>query len=49
MVYSDSVPENAYNGVYQLLTEHPDVTGIVGLNEPSTVGAVNARKGLRAA
>lgn len=46
VVYSDSVPENAYNGVYQLLTEHPDVTGIVGLNEPSTVGAVNAARDL---
>lgn len=42
VIYSNSVPENAYSEVYSLLQEHPDVTGIVGLNEPSTVGAVNA-------
>ncbi|WP_042166159.1 substrate-binding domain-containing protein [Paenibacillus gorillae] len=37
--YSDGLVDKAYTITKQLLTEHPDLKGIVGLNEPSTVGA----------
>lgn len=46
VVYCDSVWQNAYDGVLKLLQEHPDVTGIAGLNEPSTIGAVHAAQDL---
>ncbi|GGG62226.1 substrate-binding domain-containing protein [Paenibacillus radicis (ex Gao et al. 2016)] len=36
--YSDGLVDKAYTITKQLLTEHPDLKGIVGLNEPSTVG-----------
>jgi ribose transport system substrate-binding protein len=40
--YSNGVEEKAYEITKQLLTEHPDLSGIVGLNETSTVGAGRA-------
>ncbi|MFF2091546.1 substrate-binding domain-containing protein [Paenibacillus sp. NPDC058174] len=36
--YSDGLVDKAYTITKQLLTEHPDLKGIIGLNEPSTVG-----------
>ena len=44
--YSDGFVEKAYELTKQLLTEHDDLTAIVGLNEPSTVGAGRAIKEL---
>ena len=37
---------NAYEIAKRVLSEHPDVRGIVGLNEPTTVGAARAIKEL---
>lgn len=40
--YSGSVEENGYNITKKLITVHRDLNGIVGLNEPSTMGAARA-------
>ncbi|WP_233531968.1 substrate-binding domain-containing protein [Paenibacillus alkalitolerans] len=40
--YSDGIEQKAYETMKRLLTEHPDLSGIVGLNEASTVGAGKA-------
>ncbi|GGG05910.1 substrate-binding domain-containing protein [Paenibacillus abyssi] len=40
--YSDGVEQKAFDTTKRLLLEHPDLTGIVGLNETSTVGAGKA-------
>ncbi|WP_313996846.1 substrate-binding domain-containing protein [uncultured Paenibacillus sp.] len=46
--YSDGDEEKAYETTKQLLLKHTDLTGIVGLNEPSSVGAGRAIKELGA-
>ncbi|EFU39805.1 periplasmic binding protein/LacI transcriptional regulator [Paenibacillus vortex V453] len=40
--YSEGMEERAYEITMELLRERPDLDGIVGLNEPSTVGAGRA-------
>lgn len=40
--YSEGKEERAYDITKKLLLERPDLNGIVGLNEPSTVGAGRA-------
>jgi len=40
--YVDGSERNAYLTAIELLKEHPDLYGIVGLNEPTTVGAGKA-------
>ncbi|MGE7822696.1 substrate-binding domain-containing protein [Paenibacillus sp. NPDC093718] len=40
--YSEGKEERAYEITKKLLSERPDLNGIVGLNEPSTVGAGRA-------
>ncbi|MFD0680221.1 MULTISPECIES: substrate-binding domain-containing protein [unclassified Paenibacillus] len=42
--YSDASEEKAYAVTKKLLLTHPRIGGIVGLNEPSTVGAAKAIK-----
>lgn len=44
--YSEGVVEKSYDITKELLTKDPDLAGIVGLNEPSTVGAGKAIKEL---
>ncbi|MFC5447141.1 substrate-binding domain-containing protein [Paenibacillus aestuarii] len=43
-LYSNGSEEKAYAQTKVLLTEHPDIRGIFGLNEVSTVGAARALK-----
>jgi ribose transport system substrate-binding protein len=40
--YSGSLEQTAYALTRQLLAEHPDLKGLVALNEPSTLGACRA-------
>lgn len=42
--YSEGMEETAYAITKKLLKDHKDIDGIVGLNEPSTVGAGRAIK-----
>ncbi|MUT65302.1 substrate-binding domain-containing protein [Paenibacillus sp. NEAU-GSW1] len=44
--YSEGLVEKAYTITKELLRNNPDLAGIVGLNEPSTVGAGKAIKEL---
>lgn len=44
--YADGSEETAYSMAKRALQEHPDVGGIVGLNEPTAVGAGRAIKDL---
>jgi ribose transport system substrate-binding protein len=44
--HSDGVEEKAYNITKELLMKHVDLSGIVGLNETSTVGAGKAIRDL---
>jgi ribose transport system substrate-binding protein len=46
--YSDGSEEKAYEIVKNILLHQPEISGIVGLNEPSTVGAAKAIKHLSA-
>ncbi|WP_027092048.1 substrate-binding domain-containing protein [Cohnella thermotolerans] len=41
-VYSDGLPDKAYEATRALLREYPGLAGIAALNEPSTVGAARA-------
>ncbi|NOV01102.1 substrate-binding domain-containing protein [Paenibacillus planticolens] len=45
--YSEGSPDRAYDITKQLLTDHPDLKGIVGLNEPSALGAARAVRDLK--
>lgn len=45
-IYSDSNEEIAYERTKEILLTEPTITGIVGLNDPSTVGAGHAIKEL---
>lgn len=47
VVYSDSDFHKAYVETKELLTEHPDITILAGLNEYSAIGAGNALKDLK--
>jgi ribose transport system substrate-binding protein len=40
--YADGREENAYKITKQILSQNPDVHGIIGLNEPASVGAGRA-------
>lgn len=44
--FVDGSEQNAYLIASEIIKEHPDVFGIIGLNEPSTVGAGRAIKDL---
>ncbi|MCA0757592.1 substrate-binding domain-containing protein [Paenibacillus sp. N4] len=46
--YSGGDETKAYEITKSLIQQHPDLTGIVGLNEPSTVGAGRAIRDLEA-
>lgn len=46
--YSEGREEKAYEVTKKLLREHGDLDGIIGLNEPSTVGAGRAIKDMNA-
>jgi ribose transport system substrate-binding protein len=48
-LYSDGSPDKAYALTKELLQRMPDLAGIAGLNEPSTVGAARAVQELGAA
>lgn len=45
--YSNGSAEKARSIVTALLQDHPNVTGIIGLNEPSTIGAAQAIEALQ--
>ncbi|MDQ6422446.1 substrate-binding domain-containing protein [Paenibacillus sp. LHD-117] len=45
--YADGLEENAYEIAKQVMTEHPDVRGIIGLNEPTSAGAGRAIRDMR--
>ena len=45
--YVDGSERNAYLKAIELLQEHPDLFGIIGLNEPTTVGAGKAIKEMK--
>ncbi|MFD0716617.1 substrate-binding domain-containing protein [Paenibacillus sp. GCM10027626] len=44
--YSDGIERKAYETALELLEKHPDLAGIVGLNEPSSVGPGKALREL---
>lgn len=48
-LYADTDPDRAYRFTERLINEHPDLGGIVALNESSTIGAARAVEDLGAA
>jgi ribose transport system substrate-binding protein len=42
ILYSNAVSDTAYNQAIELLRTHPDIRGIVALNDPTTIGAARA-------